>query len=61
MRIIKIAGQYAIDNEPMRLTGKAARNFLAKQDTGKTSNPRHAQVLAEIREIAAGIRRDGRD
>jgi hypothetical protein len=48
MRVIKKDGQYAIDNEPMRLLGKAARNFLAKLESGKTSNPRHAQVLAEI-------------
>lgn len=51
MRIIKKHGRFQIDDTPMRLTGKAARDFRAKLDNSVSSNPNHERVLAEIREI----------
>lgn len=49
MRVTKKDGQFVVDDEPMRLTGKAARSFVAALNGGESS-PEHKKFLAECRE-----------
>ena len=51
MRVIKKDGQFQIDDRPMSLSGKAASQVMTDLETGRSRNPKHDQVLAEIREI----------
>lgn len=46
MRVTKKDGQFVVDDEPMHLTGKAAKEFFAALERG-ASTPEHAQFLAE--------------
>jgi hypothetical protein len=54
MRVTKNEkGEFAVDDEPMRLTGKAAKQFAAVMDHGQRGEA-HARFLAECqREFAA--------
>ena len=54
MRILKDAdGNFYIDDEPMVLTGKAAEDFWAALESGKSSNPNHKEFLEECQRLAA--------
>jgi hypothetical protein len=48
MRVTKKDGQFVVDDEPMRLSGKAAKEFIKAMDRGATS-PAHDKFLAECR------------
>lgn len=50
MRVIKNDKGVFIDDAPMSLTGKVAKEVLADLESGQSRNPRHEQVLAECRE-----------
>jgi hypothetical protein len=48
MRVTKKKGQFVVDDEPMRLSGRAAKEFVAQLTRGESS-PEHARFLAECR------------
>jgi hypothetical protein len=49
MRVTKRDGKFVVDDEPMRLTGRAAKEFVAALQSGK-STAEHDRFLAECQE-----------